>query len=90
MTARATCVQALAAAMVAFAFLYFRRLYTIRPDAVYRKALIQLNTNPGILEVRPLPAVHRLQYGYWRGAHPPDQALDAQVVRSGCVRVACR
>lgn len=43
--------QALAAAIVAFAFLYFRHLYTIRPDAVYRKALVQLNTNPGILEV---------------------------------------
>ena len=40
--------------MVAFAFLYFRYLYTIRPDAVYRKALILLNTNPGILEVRPI------------------------------------
>lgn len=54
-------VQALAAAMVAFAFLYFRRLYTIRPDAVYRKALIQLNTNPGILEVRPLASCYRIK-----------------------------
>ena len=54
-------MQALAAAMVAFAFLYFRRLYTIRPDAVYRKALIQLNTNPGILEVRPLASCYRMK-----------------------------
>ena len=43
--------QALAAAIMAFGFLYLRRLYAIRPDAVYRSALLQLNTNPGILEV---------------------------------------
>ena len=49
--------QALAAAIVAFVFLYFRHLYTIRPDAVYRKALVQLNTNPGILEV-PISYMH--------------------------------
>jgi hypothetical protein len=36
---------------MAFGFLYLRRLYAIRPDAVYRSALLQLNTNPGILEV---------------------------------------
>ncbi|CAL8462998.1 g2532 [Coccomyxa elongata] len=46
---------ALAAAIVAFVFLYFRHLYTIRPDAVYRKALLQLNTNAGILEVMGAP-----------------------------------
>ncbi|EIE27339.1 hypothetical protein COCSUDRAFT_55352 [Coccomyxa subellipsoidea C-169] len=46
---------ALAAAVVAWVFLYFRYLYTIRPDAVYRKALVQLNTNPGILEVMGAP-----------------------------------
>lgn len=31
--------------------LYFRRLYTIDPNAVYRKAMVALNTNPGVLEV---------------------------------------
>lgn len=50
------CIEkALAAAIVAFVFLYFRHLYTIRPDAVYRKALVQLNTSAGILEVTLLP-----------------------------------
>jgi hypothetical protein len=53
--------QALAAAMVAFGILYLRHLYTISPDAVYRKALIQLNTNPGILEVCIFPAAKRAQ-----------------------------
>lgn len=46
---------ALAAAIVAFTMLYFRRLYTIDPNAVYRKALIALNTNPGVLEVMGAP-----------------------------------
>lgn len=41
---------------MAWVFLYFRYLYTIRPDAVYRKALVQLNTNPGILEVTGCPS----------------------------------
>ena len=45
-------VQALAAAIVAFTFLYFRRQYTISPEAVYRQAMIRLNTSPGVLEVR--------------------------------------
>ena len=44
-------LQALAAAIVAFTLLYFRRLYTIDPDVVYRKAMLALNTNPGVLEV---------------------------------------
>ncbi len=44
-------VQALSAAIIAFAGLYLRSRYSIRPDAVYRKALVQLNTNPAILEV---------------------------------------
>ena len=44
-------MQALAAAIVAFTMLYFKRLYTIDPNAVYRKALVTLNTNPGVLEV---------------------------------------
>ena len=43
--------QALSAAIVAFAGLYLRSRYSIRPDAVYRKALVQLNTSPAILEV---------------------------------------
>ena len=38
--------------MASFGFLYVRRLYTINPDSVYRKAMLQLNTNPAILEVR--------------------------------------
>ena len=46
-------MQALAAAIVAFTFLYFRRQYTISPEAVYRQAMIRLNTSPGVLEVRP-------------------------------------
>ena len=36
---------------MAFAFLYFRRQYTINPDAVYRHAMVRLNTSPGVLEV---------------------------------------
>ncbi len=47
-------MQALAAAIVAFTFLYFRRQYTISPEAVYRQAMIRLNTSPGVLEVRLL------------------------------------
>lgn len=43
--------QALAAALASFGFLYLRRLYTINPDAVYRLAMLQLNTNPAVLEV---------------------------------------
>lgn len=46
---------ALAAAIVAFTMLYFRRLYTIDPNAVYRKAMVALNTNPGVLEVMGAP-----------------------------------
>lgn len=51
--ARETCTvsQALAAALASFGYLYLRRLYTINPDAVYRLAMLQLNTNPGVLEV---------------------------------------
>ena len=44
-------LQALSAAIIAFAGLYIRSRYSIRPDAVYRKALVQLNTSPAILEV---------------------------------------
>eukprot|EP00891_Asterochloris_glomerata_P002836 jgi/Astpho2/2836/Aster-00996 len=46
---------ALAAAIVAFTFLYFRRQYTISPEAVYRQAMIRLNTSPGVLEVMGAP-----------------------------------
>ncbi|CAL5223236.1 g5715 [Coccomyxa viridis] len=46
---------ALSAAIIAFAGLYLRSRYSIRPDAVYRKALVQLNTNPAILEVMGAP-----------------------------------
>ncbi|KAL3151955.1 hypothetical protein ABBQ32_001080 [Trebouxia sp. C0010 RCD-2024] len=46
---------ALAAAIVAFTVLYFKRLYTIDPNAVYRRALVALNTNPGVLEVMGAP-----------------------------------
>ena len=35
--------------------LYLKKLYTIEPDAVYRKALVELNTNPGVLEVKQDP-----------------------------------
>lgn len=45
--------QALAAAIVAFTILYFRRLYTIDPSKVYRRAMVALQTNPGVLEVWP-------------------------------------
>lgn len=47
-------MQALAAAIVAFTMLYLKRLYTIDATAVYRKALIALNTNPGVLEVNAM------------------------------------
>lgn len=50
-------MQALAAAIVAFTMLYLKRLYTIDATAVYRKALIALNTNPGVLEVNDNAAV---------------------------------
>ena len=43
--------QALAVAMAAFGYLYIKRRWTINPDSVYRIALRQLNTNPGVLEV---------------------------------------
>lgn len=44
-------LQALAIAIVAFAMLYVRRLYTIEPSKVYRRAMVALQTNPGVLEV---------------------------------------
>jgi hypothetical protein len=50
-------ILALAAAMVAFGFLYMRRLYRIDPNAAYRHALVKLNTSPGVLEVMGAPLV---------------------------------
>lgn len=41
-----------AAALVTLAALYVKRHYTIDPDTVYRLAMLRLNTNPGVLEVR--------------------------------------
>ena len=55
---RSGLAQALSAAIIAFAGLYLRSRYSIRPDAVYRKALVQLNTNPAILEVCHLCEEH--------------------------------
>lgn len=40
-------LQALAIAMVALGAVYLRHYYTIDPAAVYRLALIKLNTHPG-------------------------------------------
>ena len=47
-------VQAFAAALVAFAGLYLRFQYTINPRAVYRQAMVKLNTNASVLEVSAL------------------------------------
>ncbi len=44
--------QAFSAEMVAFAGLYVRYRFTINPRAVYRQAMIRLNTHPGVLEVK--------------------------------------
>ena len=43
--------QAFAAALVCFAGLYLRHVYIINPRAVYRQAMVKLNTDPGVLEV---------------------------------------
>lgn len=48
-------VQSLSAALVAFGALYLRWRYSINPNAVYRQAMMRLNTHPGLLEARPLP-----------------------------------
>lgn len=45
----------LSAAIVAFAGLYFRHRFTISPKAVYRQAMIRLNTHPSVLEVMGAP-----------------------------------
>lgn len=44
-------LQALAAAMAAFFYLWLKRRWTINPDSVYRLALRRLNADPGVLEV---------------------------------------
>ena len=49
--------QAFAAALVAFAGLYLRHRFSINPRAVYRQAMVKLNTSPSVLEVRHSPAV---------------------------------
>ena len=36
---------------------YYRRTFTISPSAVYRMAMIRLNTHPGVLEVMGAPVV---------------------------------
>ncbi len=36
---------------MAFAGLYLRHRFTISPRAVYRQAMIRLNTHPSVLEV---------------------------------------
>jgi hypothetical protein len=36
---------------------YYRRMFTISPSAVYRMAMIRLNTHPGVLEVMGAPVV---------------------------------
>ena len=51
-------MQALAVALASFGYLYLRRLYTLNPDSVYRLAMLQLNTNPGVLEVTALHPAH--------------------------------
>jgi hypothetical protein len=43
-----------AAGAVLLGALYVRRYYAVDPDAVYRLAMLKLNTNPGVLEARPL------------------------------------
>jgi hypothetical protein len=40
-----------AAAAVLLGALYVRRYYAVDPEAVYRLAMLKLNTNPGVLEV---------------------------------------
>ena len=44
-------LQSLSAAIVAFMGLYLRHRFSISPKAVYRQAMIRLNTHPSVLEV---------------------------------------
>ena len=54
--------QAFAAALVAFAGLYLRHRFTINPRAVYRQAMVKLNTSPSVLEVRHSAPTARVHY----------------------------
>ncbi len=47
----------LALAVVLSALTFYMRRCTIRPDAVYRKAMMRLNAHPGVLEVLGAPVV---------------------------------
>lgn len=38
--------------MVSFGYLWLRRKWAVDPAAVYRLAMVRLNTHPGLLEVR--------------------------------------
>lgn len=46
-----------ASATLMAAVWYYRRTFTISPSAVYRMAMIRLNTHPGVLEVMGAPVV---------------------------------
>lgn len=46
-----------ASATLLAAVWYYRRTFTISPSAVYRMAMIRLNTHPGVLEVMGAPVV---------------------------------
>ncbi|GIL60945.1 hypothetical protein Vafri_15773 [Volvox africanus] len=48
-------VMALAASLALLGVLYLRWRTEISPAAIYRKAMVQLNTNPGVLEVMGAP-----------------------------------
>lgn len=45
-------MQGLASSTLVGCYLYMRRRYSVDPAAVYRLAMLRLNTDPGILEVR--------------------------------------
>ena len=90
---QASILQALAASIASFGFLYLRRLYTISPDSVYRLAMLQLNTNPAILEVRPLLgfATHLLTWAavcilqrWLSWIVPPDIPRNSFSTGTGC------
>ncbi|GLC47165.1 hypothetical protein PLESTB_001387900 [Pleodorina starrii] len=50
-------IMALAASLVLLAVLYMRWRTAVSPAAVYRQAMVQLNTSPGVLEVMGAPLV---------------------------------
>ena len=51
-------MQSLSAAIVAFMGLYLRHRFSISPKAVYRQAMIRLNTHPSVLEVLHHATLH--------------------------------